>query len=383
MRRSNIIPWLSCVLALALLLAAQPWPARVATASVSTDGGVDSPSRFDEPKSSSQAARFGLELIGQIGGPVIASAVVGNYAYAINDAGLRVIDVTDPAAPVEIGFCGYPGAGSARAVAAAGHYVYVVHYSYVDDDESSGLLQVIDVANPAAPVEIGRYRTAKWIEIWDIAVSGGYTYIADDVGLRVIDVTNPQSPTEAGHLKLEWTGDDQFSRDVAVAGSYAYVVEAASHWRTGLHGGKWVISIANPVVPTQVWFQHWVRTAMTDVSIADSYAYIAHTSGIQVIDVADQAAPVMLGHYGVPWASAVAVAGRYAYMAGWTGLSVIDVDDPVAPVEVAFYAATGATHVAVAGSYIYVAAGDSGLLILRFEELPATRRIWLPVIARP
>jgi len=92
---------------------------------------------------------------------------------------------------------------------------------------------------------------------------------------------------------------------------------------------------------------------------------------------------MMLGHYGVPWATAVAAAGRYTYMASWAGLSVIDVGDPVAPVEVAFYAATGATHVAVAGSYIYVAAGDSGLLILRFEELPATRRIWLPVIARP
>ena len=383
MRRNNTIPWLSRLLAFALLLAAQPWPANATTAAVLTDGGVDSPSRFDEPKSSPQAARFGLELIGQIGGPVIASTVVGNYAYAINNAGLRVIDVTDPAAPVEVGFCGYPGVGSARAVAAAGHYVYVAYYSYVNDDESSGLLQVIDVANPAAPTEVGRYRTAKWVEIWDVAVSGSYAYIADDVGLRVIDVTNPQSPTEAGHLNLWWTGDDQSSRDVAVAGSYAYVVEAAHHWRTGLQGGIWVISIANPVVPTQVWFQHWVRTAMTDVSIADSYAYIAHTSGIQVIDVTDQAAPVMLGHYGVPWASAVAVAGRYAYVASSTGLSVIDVGDPVAPVEVAFYAATGATHVAVAGSYIYVAAGDSGLLILRFEEPPATRRIWLPVIARP
>ena len=371
------------MLAFALLLAAQPWSANATTAAVLRAGGIDSPSRFDEPKSSSQAAGFGLELIGQIGGPVIASTVVGNYVYAINDAGLRVIDVTDPAAPVEMGFCGYPGVGSARAVAAAGHYVYVAYYTYVDDEDNSGLLQVIDVANPAAPVEIGRYRTAKWIDIYDVAVSGSYAYVADDVGLGVIDVTNPQSPTEAGHLNLWWTGDDQSSRDVAVAGNYAYVVEAAHHWRTGLQGGIWVISIANPVVPTQVWFQHWVRTAMTDVAIADSYAYIAHTSGLQVIDVTDPAAPVVLGHYGVPWASAVAVAGRYAYVASGAGLSAIGVGDPAAPVEVAFYAITGATHVAVAGSYIYVAAGDSGLLILRFEEPPATRRTWLPVIARP
>ena len=43
----------------------------------------------------------------------------------------------------------------------------------------------------------------------------------------------------------------------------------------------------------------------------------------------------------------------------------------------------GLPTVAVAGSYTYVAAGDSGLLILRFEEPPATQRISLPVIARP
>jgi hypothetical protein len=206
--------------------------------------------------------------------------------------------------------------------------------------------------------------------------------MADDVGLRVIDVTNPQAPTEAAHLDLPWIAEN-WSRAVAVAGSYAYVVEAASHWRTGVHGTIWVISIANPVVPTQIWSQHWRGTAMMDVAIADSYAYIAHTSGLQVIGVTDQAAPMVLGHYDVSYATGVAVTGHYAYVASWAGLSVIDVGDPVAPVEVAFYAATGATHVAVAGGYIYVATGDSGLLILRFEEPPATRRIWLPVIARP
>lgn len=353
-------------------------PASAQAGRVLTAGGITAPFHL-----LAQAAGSNLELIGQIGGPVIASTVVGNYAYAINDAGLRVIDVTDPAAPVEVGFCGYPGEDRAWAVAATGHYVYAAYYSTVNDDESSGLLQVIDVANPAAPVEIGRYRTAKWVDMYDVAASGDYAYTVNDDGLRVIDMTDPHSPTEAAHLDLEWTGDEWSSRDVAVAGNYAYVVEAAYHWRTGLQGGIWVINITNPLAPAQVWFQHWIRTAMTDISIAGRYAYIAHTSGLQVVDVTNQAAPIMLGHYPVLYAGSVATAGRYAYVTSYAGLSVIDMDDPVAPVEVASYAATEATHVAVAGGYIYVAARDSGLLILRFAESPATRRIWLPMISRP
>jgi hypothetical protein len=50
-------------------------------------------------------------------------AVVGNFAYAVDSLGLRIIDVSDPSAPVETGF--YETPNEARDVQVAGSYAYV------------------------------------------------------------------------------------------------------------------------------------------------------------------------------------------------------------------------------------------------------------------
>jgi hypothetical protein len=50
-------------------------------------------------------------------------AVAGDYAYIAGDSGLRVIDVSDPVNPVEVGFHSTPDV--ARAVAATDDFVYV------------------------------------------------------------------------------------------------------------------------------------------------------------------------------------------------------------------------------------------------------------------
>ena len=61
-------------------------------------------------------------------------------------------------------------------------------------------LRVIDVSTPSAPVEVGTHRHAPGSS-YGIAVSGGYAYVADgDGGLRVIDVSTPSAPVEVGFV---------------------------------------------------------------------------------------------------------------------------------------------------------------------------------------
>ena len=51
-------------------------------------------------------------------------AVAGSYAYVADwFGGLRVINVANPAAPIEVGF--YDTPGNASGVAVAGSYAYV------------------------------------------------------------------------------------------------------------------------------------------------------------------------------------------------------------------------------------------------------------------
>ena len=97
-------------------------------------------------------------------------------------------------------------------------------YAYVADDRSG--LRVIDVSTPSAPVEVGFVDTPD--RAWSVAVEGRYAYVVWGVsypsegGLLVIDVSTPSAPVEVG--SVGGLGD---ARDVAVAGGYAYVVWGA------------------------------------------------------------------------------------------------------------------------------------------------------------
>ena len=101
--------------------------------------------------------------------------IKGDYAYVADGAaGLRVITVTDPAHPVEVGYCDTPD--YAYGVAVSGSYAYVA-------DADSGL-RVISVTDPAHPVEVGYYDTPGLAH--GVAVIGDYAYVGDEsAGLQI------------------------------------------------------------------------------------------------------------------------------------------------------------------------------------------------------
>ena len=95
----------------------------------------------------------------------------------MTQAGLQVIDISDPANPQRVG--GYDTAGHAYGVAVAGNYAYVA-------DADAGL-QVIDISNPANPQRVGGYDTAG--TAYGVAVAGNYAYVADsDAGLQILSL---------------------------------------------------------------------------------------------------------------------------------------------------------------------------------------------------
>ncbi|MFN2245107.1 MAG: LVIVD repeat-containing protein, partial [Anaerolineae bacterium] len=120
-----------------------------------------------------------------------AVTVDGGLAYvAAGDAGLRVVDVSDPAAPVEIGFL--DTAGYAWDVAVAGSHAYIA--------DGAGGLRVVNMLDPAHPAEQGAYEDPA-MEGMGVAVAGGYAYLADaGDGLRAVNVTDPAAPVEDGLL---------------------------------------------------------------------------------------------------------------------------------------------------------------------------------------
>jgi len=244
-----------------------------------------------------------VELVGQIGGATNAVAVQGHYAYLGVGPRLVVLDISNPANSTVVGQTEVMP-GCVGGVAVAGNYAYVA-------DGYDGL-RIINVSDPAAPTETGFYETPGYAN--GVAVAGNYAYVADRYeGLRIINVSDPAAPSEAGFYDTPG-----YAEAVAVAAgdpqghTYAYVAD-------GLRGLR-IINVSNPAVPSEIGFYETPGDAL-DVAVVGDYAYVADwDSGLRIINISDPATPTEAGFYDTPGeTNGVAVAGNYAYVADWYG----------------------------------------------------------------
>ena len=99
---------------------------------------------------------------------------------------MAIVDVSEPASPVIVGWGNAPDSASTKAVEDGLAYVYELNYyagwamgsTYVEN------LQVFDVADPDKPVLIGFINKDKETgeRIWgvtDVAVRNGYIFLAE------------------------------------------------------------------------------------------------------------------------------------------------------------------------------------------------------------
>ena len=269
--------------------------------------------------------------------------VVGTLAYvADHSSGLRILDVSNPAAPVEVG--SYATPGYAFDVEVVGSLAYVA-----DDDYG---LRVIDVSGPAAPTEVGYCDTPGGAH--SVQIVGSLAYVADgDFGVRILDVSDPAAPVEVGFYDTP-----SYAYDVQVVGTLAYV---ADHY-----GGLRILDVSDPAAPVEVGFYDTGGYAQ-GLQVVGTLAYVAdYISGLRILDVSDPAAPAEVGHCDTAWnPKGIQVVGTLAYVTTtYSGLRILDVSAPAAPTEVGYYPEGRPYGVEVIGSLAYVANYDSGLQIL-------------------
>ena len=139
----------------------------------------------------------------------------GNKAYvADGSAGLQIYDITHPAVPALAGHLETPG-GYASAVAADGNMAYVaVYYA----DTATNRLLAVDTSDPANPVITGSIILPAYAIDADAAY--GKVYVADTTGRRTIDVSNPGSPVLVSSINTPYRTEDI---DINAADGRAYV----------------------------------------------------------------------------------------------------------------------------------------------------------------
>lgn len=156
-----------------------------------------------------------------------AVAVSENYAYvAANKAGVRVFDVSDPTNPQEVGAFITGTDEEPSNVVVNGGYAYVISRVKTSCCDVDGSMRVLDISDPAAPVEVYRYLQESGGTFGDIAVGRDYVFVGDHGGLRALDVTNALAPEEAGFC---WTGSG--ASGITLSDGLIYMADGL----TGLH----------------------------------------------------------------------------------------------------------------------------------------------------
>ncbi|HDQ99373.1 MAG TPA: T9SS type A sorting domain-containing protein [candidate division WOR-3 bacterium] len=203
--------------------------------------------------------------LGELSSPRDASglAVAGNRVYVTDTRfGLRVVDVSDPARPEEVGSIQLPGSTLGVALSADANHAFIA-------SDTAGF-RVVDVSDPADPVELGYYLAPGSVR--EVSGRDNLAFLAcDDSALVILDISDPASPVVVSRTMIPDTP-------------------------LGVHADGHLVYVAN------------------------------HRDGFRVFDCTDPAGPELVGHYDTPWQCYdIRVHGSLIYIADWgCGLQVYE-----------------------------------------------------------
>lgn len=241
-----------------------------------------------------------------------------NYIYTVSDAGLNVLDVTNPGTPLGSYFPNYPGA----SIALSGDVLAV---AYLQD------LTIFDISNPMLPSLMGGLKLPGTIT--DVSLTRESVYVtAHNVysetntngtggGFHVINISDPSAPW----IQSSITGRNY--EEIVVAGNYAYVCDSRD-LEVSVGEGLVIIDIGNLAMPRKVGQYRGLSTPAVfgptispmSIAVEDHYAYLVSPAlGLEVIDISDPTRPRRVGGNSMVKSGdkmAIAVANDRVYIAG-------------------------------------------------------------------
>jgi len=289
---------------------------------------------------------------------VQAVAVDGHYAYAADGGGgLWIFDISKPESPTLLSTYAAWASGIAVTETAAGRFAYL----------TDGDLHILDVTDPANPLEKGFYQTPGYTS--GVVVKGNLAYLADgENGLLILDLSDPAQPKQNGILELSgYAYNLALVEDLTTNRTYIYTA-------SGDEGGVRVVDVSDAAHPVETGF---LRDGMNVRDLAVWGARLLAANGEHGLAILNVAAPdklTVLGSYDSPgFALGVAVQDGSAYLADGAGLLTIDLDDPANPKQISSYDVLGAAYSvalqrqSVDGeerTYAYVADYYSGMYVM-------------------
>ena len=268
------------------------------------------------------------------------------YAYVAswrNNAGVQIIDVTNPDAPVLAATYAPTGTSDNMQGVQVSNGI-----GYFASDTGGGV-HIVDLSNPATPQLITRILPSQQGRFSDsvhditLDATGQHLYIPGyphDNTIEVWNVSDPQNPT----LVRTFNGSDALVHDVTVRGNRLFAA--------GWNGTSDIFDITN--IDTQVpqllgSFASGVKTQDASFSSDGKFVFCPHEitnpGGVAVFDISNPSSPTLVADLhekllGIQATSPSTskVMGNYLFVAWYqAGVVIFDVSDPRNPILVGNY----------------------------------------------
>ena len=399
-----------------------PWPA---VDPFGTDGEyfvivqLDSPNEIDEGNELNNVViseplvlvtpmDLDIHLAGHLGGGSQAAAIQGDYAYEMTGAGLRVLDISDPAGITKVSELVFP-VGTALGAFVEGDRLYTVddrayrafdistpHQPELFAEHPSNFqnpgsvvvrgsvliggyeetLTIIDLSDPVTPITLAEYPMRG--EIGGLDVEGATVYVAyldslfSSTAIEIVDITNLSQPTFVSRRGLE---DSYYSDSmVSVSGNLLAIGQGYSHVQ--------LIDVSDPTLP-RLRGDYKPAYYFTSLELSGTTLYVVNVNErwvdenyyeeyrlLTVVDISDPTDPATIGAVDLGkdiisyydtydmYAATITSLDGLIYLAD-EAFRVIDVNDRFNPVLLGSYAEPWAlTDITLAGSVACMVGGD-------------------------
>lgn len=233
----------------------------------------------------------------------LEAIVVGNRAYfgSGNGGGVHIVDVTSPYNPILLGTVDSTHGTGHNSI----HEMMVVPQGnstfLIENYNSTGVLpvKVIDVTDPGAPVLKWSFSAQDngWIHAMHIRGNRMYTSEYSGANVEIYDISNlaTQAPALLGKVVSNTTNHSSWTSE---DGKYLYSC------RETFDGDLRVYDVQNPAAPFLIRSIKAADLGINAITphnpvVMGNYLYVSwYQAGIQVFDISDPTFPKRVGQYG-------------------------------------------------------------------------------------
>jgi len=254
-------------------------------------------------------------------GPILDYQIVGNLAYLMTPAGLRVSVLDSGMTPRQIGWSSTPG-----------NRVYVADGFAYTSDVSTRSLTVIDVSDSTLPHQVG--ALAGVFNPEGYASLGHYLYTFEQgeftTTVRTISVFDPTNPTQVNLLTIG--GSVTMPTQTIMRDSILYL--------GGSPSGLWMLNLWDPTAPVLV---QSTPIEVFDLAAVDNFLYIASPGfSLDIYDISNPANPAYrnsLSQFLNCWTLTISAQHLIFYDQESWSFHVLNIENREQPVETGFYQA--------------------------------------------